>query len=150
MPGPARRRFRLRSLPPRRGLRPISARDPVLKCSLPAPRSAAAARRAAAAAEPAAAREPPATRVCAAARTAGIDEEIQYDVEGDPAEPGRYDEQRQEGDGGRYQEPVQPTGRRLMVEAQRRTLLPLRRIGREHGDDVIDAARDPTVKVAHL
>ena len=67
-----------------------------------------------------------------------------------PAEPGRYKEQRSERDRRRYQEPRYPIGGRLIVEAQRRALLPFRSIGREHRYDVIDAACDPAAKIAGL
>src|SRR5262249_60861346 len=105
-----------------------------------------AARRTAAAAEAATAATAPVT----AARSADTEKEVQRDVEEQPAEPGRYDEQRQQGNGRRRDEPAQPLGRRLMVDAQRRRLRPVGGIGREHRDDVIDAARDPAVKVAGL
>src|SRR5206468_3264362 len=118
-------------------------------CSSPAPRRPAATRRASAAREAAATRRASPAGI-ATARTAGIEEDVERNVEEEPAEPGRNDEQRHQGDRRGDEEPRHPFGGLLSVEAQRRALLPFRAVGGQDRDDVIDAARDPAAEITGL
>ena len=113
------------------------------------PDSPAAARRAAPAEEIAAIRRTP-TRKSAAARTARIEQDAQKHVHEKPSKTWRNSEQCNDDDGDRDQQPNYRIGALLMVESQRRTLLPFRGVGGQYRDDVIDAARDPAAEIAGL
>ena len=149
---PARRRSRPRFSPRRRGSPPRCAFAVLLpKWPSPTPRGAAAARRtaaagkAAAAAARTAAAEPPSRRSSAGSSQIS-------DVEEEPAEAGRDDQQHDDDD----DDPAtmsQVEAGRAPAHCRRRSdgpLLPFRRIGGEHRDDVVDAALDAAAEIAGL
>jgi len=83
-------------------------------------------------------------------RAAGIDEDVDQQVQDKPAEAWPRSEQNDEDDDCHDQQPVDRVLTGLAVDPERRALLPLGGVGGQHRDDVVDAARDAVTVVAGL
>ena len=64
--------------------------------------------------------------------------------------PGETMQQRDDGDQAGDEQPVPESAACSAVEPQRGPLLPFGGVGRQHGDDVVDAARDAAAEIAGL
>src|SRR5262249_19052032 len=67
-----------------------------------------------------------------------------------PTESRRYHEEYEEYEQRPKNNPAHPIVRLLIVEPQRRTLLPFRSVGCQDGNDVVDAARNAFAEIAGL